>query len=182
MSIQLSTLDCASVIIQASQPIIKINGFNDLEWYRKPKDSRKGPWLQCRYEVIDTKLWGKMKPCLYFLTEDNGDLKYVGKSLNGISQRWKTAPAYDVNEKRIRPDEMFHSQCMRHMCDAKKAGNNDRYVVSIIHDAELVEVLSTINHEISGLSVFKIDPEIAVTAMEGWFILKFKSQLWNKRR
>ena len=77
---------------------------------------------------------------------------------------------------------MFHSQCWPHMCDTKKAGRNVKYVVYIIHDTELVKVLSTINHEISGLSVFKNDPEIAVIAMEVWFIKNFQSQLWNRRR
>ena len=77
---------------------------------------------------------------------------------------------------------MFHSQCWPHMCDAKKTGSNDTYVVSILHDSELVEVLSTINHEISALSVFKNDPEIAVIAIEVWFIKNFQSQLWNRRR
>ena len=182
MTIQLSSRDCASAIIQVSRPVISINGFNDLEWYRKPKGSRKGPWLQCRYEVIDEKLWREVKPCLYFLTKDNGDLKYVGISVNKIKDRWRTSPAYDVNEKFLHRRELFHSQCWPHMCDAKKAGSNDTYVVSIIHDTELVEVLSTINHEISGLSVFKNDPEIAVIAMEVWFIKHLQGQLWNQRR
>jgi len=97
---ELSAFDCASVIIEASQPVIKINGFNDFEWYRKPKDSRKGPWFQCRYEFIDEKLWSESKPCLYFLTKDNGDLKYVGKTRHGIKTRWRTAPAFDGNEKK----------------------------------------------------------------------------------
>ena len=64
----------------------------------------------------------------------------------------------------------------------KNAGSSDTYVVSVIHDTDLVEVLSTINHEISALSVFKNDPEITVIAMELWFIKYFKRQLWNRRR
>ena len=182
MTIQLSLRDCASAIIKVSRPVININGFNDSEWYRKPKDSRKGPWLQGRYEVIDEKLWRERKPCLYFLTKDNGELKYVGISVNKIKDRWRTSPAFDVNEKPLNRNEMFHDRCWPHMCDAKKAGSNDTYVVSIIHDTELVEVLSTINHEISGLSVFKNDPEIAVIAMEVWFIKHLQGQLWNQRR
>jgi len=185
----LSARDCASVIIEASHPVIKINGFNDFEWYRKPKDRRKGPWFQCRYEFINEKLWSEIKPCLYFLTEDSGDLKfseeklkYVGKTVNSLSKRWKTAPAYDVDEKLLKKKEMFHSECMRHMCDAKKEGSNDKFIVSMIQDTELVKVLSNVNHEISGLSVFKNAPEIVVIAMEGWFIKRFMSTLWNKRR
>jgi len=119
---ELSAFDCASVIIEASQPVIKINGFNDFEWYRKPKDSRKGPWFQCRYEFIDEKLWSESKPCLYFLTKDNGDLKYVGKTRHGIKTRWRTAPAFDGNENPLKKKEMFHSQSMRPMCEAKKTG------------------------------------------------------------
>ena len=179
---ELSAFDCASVIIEASQPVIKINGFNDFEWYRKTKDSRKGPWLQSDYKVIDEKLWREMKPCLYFLTGDNGELKYVGRSVNRIKDRWRTSPAYDEFGNLLNRNEMFHSQCWRHMCDAKKAGSNDIYVVSVIHDVALVELLSNINHEISGLSVFKNDPEIAVIALEVWFNKYFQSKLWNKRR
>ena len=125
----LSDFDCASVIIEASQPVIKINGFNDFEWYRKPKDIREGPWLQCRYEFIDEKLWSESKPCLYFLTEDNGDLKYVGKTRHGIKTRWREAPAYYKNKKPLKKNEMFHSQCMRPMCNAKKGGSNDKFIV-----------------------------------------------------
>ena len=177
---QLSASDCVSVIIEASQPVIKINGFNDFEWYRKTKDSRKGPWLQSDYKVIDEKLWREMKPCLYFLTGDNGELKYVGRSVNRIKDRWRTSPAYDANEKPLNRHEMFHNRCWPHMCDAKKPVSNETYVVSVIHYTDLVEVLSTINHEISGLLVFKNDPRRFVKKVEDWFIDNFMSQLWNQ--
>ena len=139
-------------------------------------------WKLYRAANIDSKLWREMKPCLYFLTGDNGELKYVGRSVNRIKDRWRTSPAYDVFGNLLNRKEMFHSQCWRHMCDAKKAGSNDIYVVSVIHDVALVELLSNINHEISGLKVFKNDPEIAVIALEVWFNKYFQSKLWNKRR
>ena len=182
MTIQLSSRDCASAIIQASRTVLNITGFNDSEWYRKPRGSRKGPWLQGRYEVIDEKLWNEKKPCIYFLTKDNGELKYVGISVNRIKDRWRISPAFDKNENPLNRHEMFHSQCWPRMCDAKRAGSSDTYVVSVIHGTDLVEVLSTINHEISALSVFKNDPEIAVVAMEVWFINNFQDKLWNRRR
>ncbi len=182
MTTQISSRNCAKAIIQASRPVLNITGFNDSEWYRKPRDARKGPWLQGRYEIIDEKLWREKRPCLYFLTKDSGELKYVGISVNKIKDRWRTSPAFDKYENPLNRYEMFHSQCWPHMCKAKRAGSSDSYSVSVIHDTDLVEVLSTINHEISALSIFKNDPEIAVIAMEVWFIKNFKGQLWNQRK
>jgi glycyl-tRNA synthetase beta subunit len=52
------------------------------------------------------------------------------------------------------------------MCNLKKSGVEEKYVVSVLHDHELIKVLSELNHEVSCLSNFKNDPDIAVIALE----------------
>ena len=38
---EISTKECANLIIQKSKPVININGFKNNEWYRKPKGQGK---------------------------------------------------------------------------------------------------------------------------------------------
>ena len=117
-----------------------------------------------------------------FLSTIHGELKYVGISVNRIKDRWRSSPAYDVNEVSLNRNEMFHSQCWPHMCNLKKSGVEEKYVVSVLHDHELIKVLSELNHEVSCLSNFKNDPDIAVIALEVWYIKHMGTQLWNKRK
>ncbi|RVU30951.1 GIY-YIG nuclease family protein [Neptunomonas marina] len=170
------------MIVAASKPVIQINGFTNNEWYRKPKGSRKGPWLQAEVEVLDQNLWNKRVPCLYFLANSKGELKYVGISVNRIKDRWRSSPAYDAADNPLQRNEMFHSQCWPHMCNLKKSGVDEKYVVSVIHDSELVHVLGGLDHEVSALSAMRSDPDIAVIAMEVWFIKHLGHQLWNQRK
>ncbi len=61
-------------------------------------------------------------------------------------------------------------------------GKKDTYTVLVVHDYELIDVLSGLDNEISALACMKNDPDIAVIAMEVWFIKRFGNTLWNKRK
>jgi len=191
LTTQLSTLDCANVIIKESRPAIKIKGFIDSEWYRKPRDYRHGPWYKADYDFIDKNLWEKSQPLIYFVKRNNKKLKYIGKSVKSLKERWRESPAcdepgnrltYDVNGKTEERSELNHDVCWGHMCKAESEDRHFTYVVSVIHKEHLIEVLSNIDHEISGILCLKNYPEILVEAMESWFIELFKPQLWNKIR
>lgn len=47
---------------------------------------------------------------------------------------------------------------------------------------QLTRLGATLNNEINSLSFMKNDPDIAVIAMEVWFIKRFGDILWNKRK
>lgn len=178
----LSAEQCAVEIVNSARPVVRINGFNSNEWYRKPRDGRKGPWLQGQVEILDSKLWNERCACLYFLLDSRREIKYVGISVNQLKDRWRLSPAYDSNEQPLNRKEMFHSQCWPHMCRLAREGYKETYSIVLLHDHELLTVLSTLNNEINSLSFMKNDPDIAVIAMEVWFIKRFGSTLWNKRK
>lgn len=173
---------CAAKIVEASTPVLKIDGFTGDLWYRKPKDGRKGPWLQGRVEFLNEKRWNTRTPCLYFLLNSSSQMKYVGISVNQLKDRWRMSPAYDLNEVSLNRGEMFHSQCWPHMCNLENQGIKETYSIVVIDGPELLAVLTDLDHEISALSIMKNDPEIAIIAIEVWFIKRFKNILWNKRK
>ena len=178
----LNAQQCVTQIVNAVRPVVKIDGFTSREWYRKPAGGRRGPWLQGVVEILDMDLWNEKVACLYFLLDSKRNIKYVGISVNQLKDRWRMSPAYDVNQQPLNRKEMFHSQCWPHMCRIEKEGYSEAYTVVVLHDNELLKVLSQLNNEINSLSFMKEDPDIAVIAMEVWFIKRFGQTLWNKRK
>ena len=174
--------ELALEIITKSRPIIRINNIQNNQWYRKPEGSRKGPWYEANYDIFDDEMWSLKRCCLYFVKDEKEELKYIGISRNGLKQRWRLSPAFDLNKNQLQEKKLFHSQCWPPICDEKKRGGNLNYTISVIHDSELFMVLEESYHQLSGLASLKNYPEIVIEAMEKWFILNFNDSLWNKRK
>jgi len=166
-------------LVSKSAPVIELSEIGGREWYRKPKDARRGPWLSARYKVLDQALWLRRASCIYFLRDPQEVLRYVGISLNRLEDRWRTSPAYTQDDVLLPGDELFHSQCWPKLCEHAKAGNWGTYAVSVLSGIELIELLRPLEHKLSHLAVFTEDPEIIVTVLELW-ICKYGNGLWNK--
>lgn len=166
-------------LIQASKPVLRINTVGGRSWFRKPKDGRRGPWLSAQYDVVDQVLWNRRGPCIYFVRDGGNVLRYVGISLNKLDDRWRTSPAYDLDEQRLSGDELFHSQCWHRI-----AGPDERveppFTVSVLSGAEALTLLPTLDHELAHLGVLKRDPDIIVTVLELWVCKYGHASLWNK--
>lgn len=178
----ISIQECADVIVNSSDQVMKINSIMDNQWYRKPKGPRKGPWYSGQYEIVNNDFWNKNEECIYFVRNSSKELLYVGISVNSLRDRWRTSPAYDVNENPLGKNEIFHSQCWPEICKAHKQGGNESYSISVLHGKKLQSVLSSLDHPISNLAAMKDDSDIAVIAIEVWFVKRFWNQLWNKRK
>lgn len=173
----LSNQEVIAHVVTKSKPVLELSEIGGREWYRKPKDGRRGPWLSAKYRV-DQTLWLRRAPCIYFV-RDAQALRYVGISLNRLEDRWRTSPAYTADDTLLPGDELFHSQCWAKICEYARGGNKGAFYVSVLSGSELIELLRPLEHKLSHLAVFSEDPEIIVTVLEMW-ICKHGNGLWNK--
>src|SRR5690349_4423657 len=99
----------ASSINGAASVVLKLRGLGGRRWKRNvAKGARIGPWLEADYEVVDLKEWLSKGACLYLVSGDDGKIRYVGISRNGLKHRWRTSPAYDAETMRRLPqDQLF---------------------------------------------------------------------------
>lgn len=169
-----------SYIVSKSSPVLQISEIGGREWYRKPEGGRKGPWLSAKYTVLDDVTWRRKGSCIYFVRDSSSILRYVGISLNKLNDRWRTSPAYCNKDVLLSGDELFHSQCWPKICEHAQAGNKDTYEVSTLSGFELIDLLRTLDHELSHLSFLHKDPEIVVTVLELWICKYGYITLWNK--
>lgn len=169
-------------LLAASQPVMRISAISQGQWYRKPSGPRRGPWYSCEYEIVNESLWKRREECIYFVQDADNNLRYVGISVNRLADRWRSSPAYDKDLKPLGRNELFHSQCWPEICAHHSFERPAGYSVSVIHGKALQAVLVGLNHPLSCLGRLNDDADIAVVALEVWFIKRFESQLWNKRK
>ena len=142
-------------VLEVARPVIRVMKINpDRTWYRKPAGGRRAAWYSASYDFIDLQRWNKKNACIYFLLDQNKTLKHVGISVNRLKDGWRLSPAYDETLKPLGCDELFHSQCWQHVCEAKDRLTGDQYELRALYDSELVSSLRNVNHEISALSAF----------------------------
>jgi hypothetical protein len=178
----LETIEIKNRILAASHPVMRISSISPDQWYRKPSGPRRGPWYSCNYVVLDDSLWKRREECIYFVRDENSELRYVGISVNRLADRWRSSPAYNKELKSLGKNELFHSQCWPEICAHHSFEKPSGYTVSVLHGKALMPVLRDLNHPLSCLSSLSSDPDIAVIALEVWFVKRFDGQLWNKRK
>lgn len=123
----------------------------------------------------------KNEACIYFVTNHLEELKYVGRSVNKLKDRWRTSPAYDAKKNSLKRKELYHSQCWPKICSEYNNGYFQGYTVKVLHGNELLNILKEIKNPISNI-VAVDDGEIVALAMESWFLKHMKNEMWNKRK
>ena len=121
-------------VVSKSTSVLELSDIGGREWYRKPKDGRRGPWLSAKYNVLDQATWLRNTSCIYFVQDAQTSLRYVGISLNRLEDRWRTSPAYTKDDVLLPGDELFHSQCWPKLCEHARAGNGGTYTISVLMD------------------------------------------------
>lgn len=169
-----------SYLLAKSTPVLTVSEIGGREWYRKPKDGRRGPWLSAKYSVINETAWRRKSSCIYFVRDTDATLRYVGISLNKMEDRWRTSPAYTADDILLPGDELFHSQCWSKICEHARNGKVGSYEISVLSGIELLELLRTVHHDLAHLSFLYKDPEIVVTVLELWICKYGHQTLWNK--
>ena len=168
-----------SGLVSGSSPVLKINEVGGRQWYRKPKDGRRGPWLSAQFEFLDKAIWERRGPCIYFVTDPKEVLRYVGISLNKLSDRWRTSPAFTESDEPLSGDEIFHSQCWRRIAHPTKREASP-FIISVLSGNEVLALLPNLDHELSALAILRNDPDIIVTVLELWVCKYGHGTLWNK--
>lgn len=160
--------------------VLEIVGLGGRTWYRKPKNARRGPWLSATYNVLNRRIWERSGPCIYFLSDNERILRYVGISLNKLDDRWRKSPAYSASDVRLAGDELFHSQCWHKFASAEGPRVPPPFIVSVLSGREALDALANMDHELSALAILKRDPDIIVTVLELWICKYGHATLWNK--
>jgi hypothetical protein len=172
-----------NLIFQHANPVIHIFGVGGRRWKRNvSKGGRIGPWLQGDYKILDERAWRAKGPCLYLVASTDMGIRYVGISRNGLKHRWRTSPAYDADTMvRLPRNQIFHSQCWKHIENESTAKPNVRFEVRAIAAEVLVSVLSTVAHPIAALTALRDDGESVVSALERWICNNRTDHLveWN---
>lgn len=176
----------AKAIFSAATPVIKIFGVGGKLWKRNiannPRDARIGPWLQGNYEIVNDAAWRRKCACLYMVQASDSIIRYVGISRNGVKHRWRTSPAYDAETMlRLPKDQLFHSQCWKHIEAESKATTGIIFEVRVISADLLVPLLEKIGPPLSAFAVLRDDGESVVAGVERWLCNNSSSDLvsWN---
>ena len=161
-------------LFNIATPVIKIHGVGGDKWKRNiannPNDSRIGPWLQGKYEVLDESKWREKGACLYIVAGSDSNIRYVGISRNGLKHRWRTSPAYDaVTMNKLSKNQIFHSQCWKNIERESLNNPNVTFEVRCISAEQIKSIHHQLSSQISSLVIaFKEDGESIVAGIERW--------------
>jgi hypothetical protein len=173
----------AQSIYQAAKPVIKIFGVGGRQWRRNvAKGARIGPWLQGEYRILDEVVWRRKAACLYLVAGNDGDIRYVGISRNGLKHRWRTSPAYDATtNERLPKNQLFHSQCWKFIERESKGLQAATFEVRCISAEEVLPVLARLGPPLSAFTALKDDAESVVASLERWICNNCNGRLatWN---
>jgi hypothetical protein len=176
-------LQHAQTIYAAAKPIIKIHGVGGKRWKRNvAKGARIGPWLQGDYSIVNESVWREKGACLYLVQGNDGAIRYVGISRNGVKHRWRVSPAYDAETMvQLSKGQLFHSQCWKHIeieCTVKPGLT---FEVRTIDAKALIPLLEKMGAPLSGFLALGSDHEGIVAGVERWICNHSSNQLahWN---
>jgi hypothetical protein len=178
-----NALKFSTIIRDAALVVLKVRGLGGKRWKRNvAKGARIGPWLQAEYEVIDQVQWKSKGACLYLVSGSDAKIRYVGISRNGLKHRWRTSPAYDAETMRRLPEnQLFHSQCWKHIEAETKSDPQARFEVRSIAANPLLKVLESIGPPLSAFTALRDDGESVVAGIERWICNNSSNDLarWN---
>jgi hypothetical protein len=157
-------------IFAAAPLVLKVRGLGGQRWKRNvAKGARIGPWLQANYEVVDKQEWQSGGACLYMVGASDGGIRYVGISRNGLKHRWRTSPAYDaVTMERLPQNQLFHSQCWKHLELETNSTPGVTYEVRSIAASALLALLDALGPPLSAFTLLRDDGESVVAGVERW--------------
>lgn len=176
--------DTLNSLMNASTPFLQINGIGTLMWRRHMKagDPRIGPWAASIYEVLDEGTWRRNGECLYFLTDKNGRLRYVGESKNRLRDRWRTPPAVcALTGRDLGNAFVFHNRAWPPLERAlKEDGGLAPFRVSVIHADALQSVVMSLP------ALARLKPEVRegkhlARLVQDWVCMESSLQrdIWN---
>jgi hypothetical protein len=168
-----SATEIAEVLFGSATPVLQVHRLDPPLWKRKidknPRDLRTGPWLQARFTVVNDHVWRKREACLYLVKQGFGPVRYVGISRNGVRHRWRTSPAYDpLSMTRLPNNQLFHSQCWRHMQLLALQNPTIDVEVRTITRELLCPTLTALGPPLSGFLPLGEDGEGLCAAVERW--------------
>lgn len=173
----------ATAIFEAATPILKIHGLSGPRWRRNvATGGRVGPWLQATYSIVDEKKWASKGACLYMVRGQDGGIRYVGISRNGVKHRWRVSPALDAETLQpMAKRQLFHSQCWKHIEAEYATTPHNQFEVRFIEGPALIELISKLGAPLSGFLPLANDYEGLVAAVERWLCNNQSNDLvsWN---
>ena len=178
-----SEVEYAYAIFDAATPVIHIHGIGGKRWKRNvATGARIGPWLQAKYDILDKSMWEARNPCLYLVAGGDGVIRYVGISRNRLKDRWRVSPAHDAETMiRLSENQLFHSQCWKHIEREYASGTESTFEVRCISGATLLPILERLGPPLSAFTALGDDGEGIVAGVERWMCNNKGARLvsWN---
>lgn len=178
-----TAVEHALTIFRAATPVIRIRGIGGKRWKRNvAKGARIGPWLQANYDILNKSMWEARNPCLYLVAGNDSVIRYVGISRNRLKDRWRVSPAYDSETMiRLPENQLFHSQCWKHIEREYSSKIEQTYEVRCIDGASLLNVLERLGPPLSAFAALRGDGEGIVAGVERWLCNNKSENLvsWN---
>lgn len=170
-------------IYRAATPVIRIHAVGGKRWKRNvARGARVGPWLQAKYDILNKNVWEARNPCLYLVAGNDGVIRYVGISRNRLKDRWRVSPAYDAETmNRLSDNQLFHSQCWKHVERESAANQNVAFEVRCIDGQALLPLLERLAPPLSAFAALRGDGEGIVAGVERWMCNNKSPDLvsWN---
>lgn len=138
--------------------------------------------MPASYEIINRKVWEARSPCLYLVAGRDERIRYVGISRNRLKDRWRVSPAYDAQTMiRLAQNQLFHSQCWKHIERESAAEDGVAYEVRCIDGAALLPLLKELGPPLSAFTALGGDAEGIVAGVERWLCNNQSPELvsWN---
>lgn len=173
----------ATEIFNKATLVISIHSLGGQRWRRNvAKGSRIGPWLPAQFEIVNRDAWERRSPCLYLVSGSDGVIRYVGISRNRMKDRWRVSPAYDADTmNRLPENQLFHSQCWKHVERESNANPLSRFEVRCITADSLLPLLERMGPPLSAFIALRGDGEGIVAGVERWLCNNKSERLvsWN---
>ena len=173
----------ANAIFAIAKPIIKIHGVGSQRWKRNvASGGRVGPWLEAHFSIVNEAVWNNKGVCLYLVQGNDGQIRYVGISRNGVTHRWRVSPAYDAETMvPLAKRQLFHSQCWKNIEVECTQQLGRTFEVRTIDAPALIPLLGRLGSPLSGFLALGNDYEGIVAGIERWICNNSSPQLarWN---
>ena len=173
----------AQEIFNSATPVLQIHAIGGSRWKRNvEKGGRIGPWLQAKFDVLDKEVWIAKIPRLYLVAGSDNLIRYVGISRNRVKDRRRVSPALDaVTMIRLPENQLFHSQCWRHIERETESNAAATFSVRCITSVKLLPLLEALGPPLSAFVALRGDGEGIVAGVERWLCNHKSSRLvsWN---
>ncbi len=105
-------LTTIQALIAVATPFLSVDGIQPVTWCRNVRSgARFGPWqYDAAFTELNSLVWQRAGEVIYFVTDNQRQLRLVGQSSRRLKDRWRVSPVHDVATRApLGRKALFHS-------------------------------------------------------------------------